>query len=372
MSAKAQSKRLQISNTKSFTKLLAAETQKNDLPALIFFYGDDVRLADSLYQMYGKTVGQKFPSPEEIHINGAEADLPNLHAELCTMPLFNNQRILYLRHADNMFETAAKKKDEAGRKSINNFIEDFASLPESIYAFFHFDKKKIAAAFSDISEKAWQIEQLDLREKDLPLYIKTKAEHAGYALQTGADLLLIEKCGYDIKQSIRELDNLFGYCLKEKKISLADVEEFCTDMEGDLHFVILDLVAERKINKAIDKLEQNRVKKSRQLYYALAQLFSNAMRYRHLRALGKSKQEIHAQLGYPTHTDFIVNKNERRLQLLTKLYSQEEISHILAYSLQLDQRLNENSAAEAQKKLLSIFLFFLQSPTEVSLQTSLF
>lgn len=359
MAGKVQ--RLKVSDTKAFGKLLQGQ---KTFPMLVFYYGKDTRLAEDMYHEYLSHLQKIFSTFEETHINGAEVDLAVFHAELCTIPMFESNRLIWLRHADNMFKTIDKKKDNNSKKAIQNFISDFSGVPKTTAAFIHLDEDKIATSFTSITKNQFEVMQQDLKEKDLPAYIRQKVMSAGYQMESKAELLLMEKCAYETKQVLRELDNLFTYCLKEKVISTKDIEEFSTDMEGDLLYAILDLVAQRNIDKAIQKFSQNKMdeKTSGLFSVLLTRLFTDALRYRYLHSLGLSTRDIHSRLGYPIHHDFIVQKNERKLKQISQLYNSHEISAILEQSYILDERLKTKAAA--QKQILFAFLFFLKKPLE--------
>lgn len=348
-----------------FQKILSVQKK---FPMIIFCYGDNIQLVEELYQSYLQQLEKQFSNFEEIRINGAESELNVLHAELCTIPMFNNNRLIWVRHADNMFERLDKKKDVLSKKTVQNFINDFDNVPLETAAFIHFDKKKIPTAFKSIDQNQFVIELQNLKEKDLPAFLRQKAVAAGYELEAGAEQLLIQKCAFDVKQSVRELDSLFLYCLKEKKIEVQDIQTFCSNLEGDLLYATLDLIAERKLSAAIAKFGQNKMDNTKDAMYffrALARLFTDAFRYSYLHQFCQTAAEVQGRLGYRNNLDWLVRKNDQKFRRLLQLYHPQEISVILEHLYQLDGRLQENQNPQMQKQILFSFLFFLKNPVQI-------
>lgn len=331
---------------------------KKKIPSIVIAYIKTPTTLDELHATFLKAFQEKGNVPDDIRINGLEAEASTLHAEMSTIPMFEATRIVLVRHSDQIL-----KKIDSDKGIRSYFERDIPNLPEGTHLIFHYEGKKIPAKLKFIEDAALVYEEKPLREQDLPQYLAGKARQAGYQVSMDAMHLLVEKSAFDSIKAVSALNRLFLYTLHEKKIEEEDVRSVCTGMEGDLNFAILDLIAERKTNKAIEKLQQHKLSEGIMILGLWAKLFSDLFRYRQYANLGFSGKELHDLVGLNSSHRFFFERNEKRMRTALSLYSENELRSILARLSETDRRIKESSSdAALQKTALILFLASLARP----------
>ncbi|MDH5716620.1 MAG: hypothetical protein OEZ22_03165 [Spirochaetia bacterium] len=342
---------------------LKKESLKVTQYQVFLLYSHDHLVVEEVYGFIHKTLSEKEPNIENVTLNGLETDASIFHAELSTIPMFQNCRVLFIRHADTIL-----KKIDANKTILSYFLRDFKNLPDTTKLILQIDDKKIPASLKTLEENTLIYKTDDIREKDLPFFLKSRSQIMGYSIDDIALKILIEKCAWDYSQAIQALDRLFTYAVHEKKISTEDVHEVCHDMEGDVYFMILDSLSERKIKQCVKLLIHHKLNYGDFIVQGIIKLFTNALRYSYLRNNNNlSTNEIFKRLEIKTNHAFILKKNENQFQKLLSKYNAKEISDILEKLFELDKRFKENTRLEEQKTFLITFAASLENKVSLPL-----
>ena len=286
-----------------------------------------------------------------VALNGLEPDASQFHTELCTIPLFDSKRILVVRHADALF-----KLIHSNATLFKYFERDLKQIPETTHLLLQFDSTSFPAGFSFLENIAEIIYKTKpLYKKDILGYLKKKAKILEYTIDEGVIELLIEKCAWDSKNSMRMFDLLVLYAKKDQRITHDMVNKFCHDLEGDLYFEILDHLSEKRLDKCIHKINQHKIIDGNQLFFGFVKIFTDSFRYMQFKNISISIQDIYKQLEFNTMGQYILKKTEQRIQTMIRSYSDKEIKLILNKLLELDKRLKSESS-EKHRTLLIMFV----------------
>lgn len=320
-------------------------------PPVVIVYSSDHIVSEELYAHYLKKLSAENPDIEKINLNGLEADAAVFHAEISTIPMFSTGRLIWLRHADGII-----KKLTAGKTVTANILRDFANMPADTFLMMQFDEKKLPAALGDMKKNALIYEEKKLRERDLPAFIHTRAASMGFELEEGAAILLAEKCAYDQNQVTNSLNRLFTLALSEKIITKADIKGALDDMQGDLHFSLIDDIAAGNSSAAVSKFLQLKMVDPLMTCGGWIRVFTDALGYHHLRSGGVSAREAHELLDLKVSHDWLFKKREKQFSSLLNHYRPAGLLKVLDRLKKLDADLKENNSLQIQKSLMVMFL----------------
>ncbi len=336
--------------------ILLSKLKKTDsIPQVAIQFTSDSSAAEELHSAYLGKIQATGESVDEVRLNGLEADASAFHAELSTIPMFNATRLLWLRHAD-----AILKKIAANQTVRSYFLRDFENIPQGTFVLIQSEAKKLPAALESIGKNGWIFEEETLRENDLPTYVLRKAQLMEFEIEAAAVQELSNRYAPNPSMISSAMDRLFAYCLHEKKIDKADVEQVCFEVEGDMLFKITDMIAARRIDKALDMFFHYRISDAGLLSTMISRMFVDAIRYRILKKLGLGIKEIHQRLLWNVNHQFVIRKNEERMGQLHSKYGEKELSSILNRLFELDRRVKENTGTSDHKTILTIFIASLQ------------
>ncbi|MCB1147919.1 MAG: hypothetical protein KDK38_14055 [Leptospiraceae bacterium] len=288
------------------------------------------------------------PDTEIIHMHGFDAKEEYLHGNLCTPPIFQPQRLVFVRHADVLLKRIDQNPTVAAY-----FVRDLQSLPDSIWAIFQLDDGKLPASLNFLEKAATFFPEEDLKEQDLPLFLLERAESLSFVTSLETMKILCEKCAFDANACIRALDRVIVYCLNQHKIDKSDVEEILYELEGDFNFKILDALADRDIDTCMRQIQQHKFSDGVQLTFSWIRLFTDVWRYNAWRRAGVSEAEMAKQTGMSSGQAFYFKK---RATLVNLRFTTKELDRILIKLTKLDIQIKTETRSDAQTTILMMFL----------------
>lgn len=339
-----------------YSVLLPQLKKADPIPQVVVQFTSDSAAAEELMSVYLKKIESLGEAVEAVRLNGLEADASAFHAELSTIPMFDTTRLLWLRHAD-----AILKKIAANNTVKGYFLRDFENIPPKTFVLIQSEAKKLPTPLLSISQNGWVFEEETLRENDLSAFILRRAHLMEFEIAPEAVEELAIRYAPNPSLISTAMDRLFAYCLHEKKIDKGDVEEVCFEVEGDMVFKITDMIAARRIDKALDLFVHHKFTDAGLLTTMISRLFVDVGRYRSLKALGLGTKEIHQRLQWNVNHQFVMRKNEERVELMQKKYGVAEVSHVLGRLFDLDRRVKENTGASDQQTILTMFIASLSA-----------
>ncbi|MES0492010.1 MAG: DNA polymerase III subunit delta [Leptospirales bacterium] len=341
--------------TEDFFEFTEALKAAKTAPHVIIVRVTDPEKAEKIHSIYFEKLSKADQEIDDIRLQGGESEPGTFHAELSTIPMFDTTRLLWVRHADTLLEKIAKNPTIKGY-----FQRDLENFPESTYLFLHLDNKKTPKAFDFLMKSAWVLEEKPLRERDLPGFIKATVRQMDFQIEEQAVQELSRKYSMNTDRLSDALNRLFTYTIHEKKIFVKDVRDICFDVEGDAIFTILDFIAEKKINRAIEVLINHKVSDGALFLTMLSRLFINSFRSRYLKECEKGLIEVHERLGLNTKHQYVMRMNEERMKKVQLNYSGVSTPRILGKFVELDKQLKENTLPGMQKNLLIMFVASLE------------
>ena len=327
-----------------------------DPPQIIIANLADAEKIDSIHSLYLEQLKKHHTQVDDIHLNGGDTDASTLHAEFATIPMFDEIRLLWVRHGSAIFD-----KINANKVIKEYFVRDFNNIPESTNMLLQLDGKKLPKAFENLTKKAWILQEKPLKEKDLPSFIKSRVRQMGFEIEEGAVQLLSERYSFNTERLNDALNRLFTYCLSEKQIYQKDIDDICFDTHGNAVFTILDLLAEKKITELLKILPEQRFSDFGMLVSLISKLFIESMRSLRLKKCNMGVKEVHERMGLNTKHTFIIRKNEDRMLKVNSNYSARSYRKIYPALIELDKRMKENSTEEMHTTILTMFIASLET-----------
>ena len=324
-------------------------------PKIVIAHVADAEKIETIHTIYIDLIKKIHPQVDDIHLHGSDTDASTLHAEFATIPMFDEKRLLWVRHASNIFE-----KINANKTIKEYFIRDFNNIPESTYMLLQLESKKLPKAFESLTKSAWVLEEKPLKEKDLPSFIKRRVRLMSFEIEDGAVQILSNRYAFNPERLNDALNRLFTYCLSEKHIYEKDIDDICFDTHGNAVFTILDLIAERKIDELLRLLPEQRFSDFGLLVSLISKLFIESMRSLRLKNCNMGVKEVHERMGLNTKHTFIIRKNEDRMLKINSNYSAYSMRKIFAALIELDKRMKENSGEDMHKTILTMFIASLE------------
>jgi len=336
-----------FSDKVSFEKYL----QNKNINHQYITYTKNYVIAEELFSLLEKKITDSYETPEIVKLNGLEIDSTIFHSELCTIPMFNDARLIWLKHADEILKTIHQDKT-----ILSYFQRDFNNLSEKTFIIIQLDEAKIAKKLDFFTEKAVIFKEEKIKEKDFPNLIRNRVKVMKFNIEENAIQRIIEKSGSNASAIFSSLDKLFTYKFHNKRIQKENVNEVCHDIEADLYFKIINLIAERNINKILKMLLNYKIISGNILLSALAKLFTNAFRYRLLQKTGINTNDIHTQLKLNINNPYIYQKDKEKFYKMNHNYSLKEFNKIFTRIQRLDEQIKSTASLEAHRTFLIMFI----------------
>ena len=329
-------------------KVLSQIKKEKKIPPIVVLLSDDSYQCDIFFSTYKQIAESTSSNIDIITINGLEGSASQFHAELTTIPLFSSDRFIIIRHADTLL-----KNIMANTVVFKYFERDLINIPSCNRLLLQFDDT-FPKGFDFLKKIAIVSETRILYEKDLYALIERKVESWNKKIDYPTIQLLIEKCSGDSKQVLKKLDQIVLYTMQKERITKEDIQLFCADLEGDLYFTILDYIAEKKISRCLQKINQHKFLDGSVLMPGIIKIFTDAFRYSSLRKIGADNDTIRKSLGLDTQ-NFIAKKNEARIHSTVKNYPYETLKYIFNALHALDQQFKMEPPIK-HKTLLILFI----------------
>lgn len=267
---------------------LIEDLEKNDIKPVYLLYGEE----DYLKQQYtSKLRDTCIPREDTINFNrftGKETDVEEVINLAQTMPFFADRRLIILE--DTRFF----------KSTCEELVEYIPNIPDTTCLVFvenEIDKRtrlyKAIKAKGRISE---------FKQQDTKTIIKwilgiLKRENKNI---TEATLhLFLEKTGSDMNNIHQELEKLLCYTLNQEMITAEDVEAVCTVQTTNRIFDMINAIADRKQQKALELYYDLLSLKEppMRILFLISRQFNLLMQVKDLQRLGKDKGEISEKTG---------------------------------------------------------------------------
>ncbi len=172
-----------------------------------------------------------------------------------TMPFFADRKVIILEDS-GFFKSGGEQLAEY----VNNQNET------TLFIFVESEVDKRSKLYKAVQSKGCVIEFTSQDENTLKRWIAGILAKEGKKITENTVQFFLSKTGTDMENIYRELEKLICYCMEKDVVEIQDVETICTTRVTNHIFDMLDAIADKKQDKAL------------QLYYDLLALKEPPMR----------------------------------------------------------------------------------------------
>ncbi|MCD8300388.1 MAG: DNA polymerase III subunit delta, partial [Clostridiales bacterium] len=247
-----------------------------------------------------------------------------------TMPFFSDHRTIIVKNSE-LFKIGKKKKtvdssgaDDAGSADEANgadssgnaaLLADYMKdIPETTYLVFtENDVDKRSRFFKQINKYGHAAEFRRQPESVLMKWVLSRLKKEGKNITRPVMDLFLQKTGDDMEVIANELAKLLSYTMDRNMITAEDVETICTTQISDKIFAMIDAIADKRQERALE------------LYYDLLMLkeppmkiltlitrqFNVLLQLKYSASKGYDNKTLAAKLGV---RDFVVRKGQGQMR----------------------------------------------------------
>jgi DNA polymerase-3 subunit delta len=248
---------------------LKKRLQRRDLPALLFFHGEDV---DSLEEGLRLTV-ESLLEPDQRDFNlqqftGRDNDIEGILNAAQTLPVLAPRRVVVVK---NVQELAA-----AHQPLLIDYLRQ--PVPQTVLVLTATSADKRQRLFQTLAKNGLWVDFPRPRESQLAVLVKEKGAGRGVRFAGDALALFCQRCGTESVNWQAELEKLFSFLGERKLATVEDIAEATLDGSAVSVFDVINAVGRCDETPALTLLRQL-------LEEGAAPLFALSMLIRHFRQL---------------------------------------------------------------------------------------
>ena len=258
------------------------------------------------------------------------------------LPFFADKRLLVVQ-------------DSGFFKSANDMVEYLESFPDTTYVIFverEVDKRN--RLYKWISKNGCVTECQTQTEQMLKQWIAGYLKKCEKKISVATVEHLIERAGTDMETLNNELEKVIGYVGDREEIKVADVDAICSGMTVSRIFDMIDAVAAKEKDKALqlyDDLLANK-ESPMSILYLFSRHINILIQIKELSAMGLNKNEMAKKIGIPP---FSVPK----YGMQAKSFKRSKLVHMLESRAEYEERFKTGRINDQ----LAVELFLIQALT---------
>ena len=300
------------------------------LSPLYLLYGEEQYLIETAVNKIKKKFGELLLGINYIVLDETNAD--NIISDI-EVPAFGYEKKLIIVKNSGLFKKDGRKK--AGtplQEKVTEYIKNNLDIiKESVIIVFMENEVDKDSVFEQIEKNGiiCNIEEL----KQLQLVKKLKQICMLYKVNCDETTLnyLVENCGTNLQNLINEIRKLIEYAGENGKITIEDVNSLAIKQMESVIFELTDNLAIRKIDKALDVLD-NLIYQKEPLQKILITLYNHFKKiYLCSIAVDLNKDIVNSLSLRPNQT-FLITKYKKQASYFKK----EELKKILKAFIDLD------------------------------------
>ena len=300
------------------------------LSPLYLLYGEEQYLIETAVNKIKKKFGELLLGINYIVLDETNAD--NIISDI-EVPAFGYEKKLIIVKNSGLFKKDGRKK--AGtplQEKVTEYIKNNLDIiKESVIIVFMENEVDKNSVFEQIEKNGiiCNIEEL----KQLQLVKKLKQICMLYKVNCDETTLnyLVENCGTNLQNLINEIRKLIEYAGENGKITINDVNSLAVKQMESVIFELTDNLAIRKIDKALDVLD-NLIYQKEPLQKILITLYNHFKKiYLCSIAVDLNKDIVNSLSLRPNQT-FLITKYKKQASYFKK----EELKKILKAFIDLD------------------------------------
>lgn len=219
-----------------------------------------------------------------------------------TLPVFAEKRLVIVQDFP-LLQTGTKKESTVGEKQAEKRLLQYLQDPLCSTCLVFWQKEKIdkrRVFFKALVKNKHQVLNFEaLRGSQLNQWVCAQLDKKGKSIEPAALNYLLFNCGNRLRDLDNELEKLTLYSGAETKITLTMVRELVVpSLEGNI-FTLVDRLAEKKIEVALQELRNLLTLGGKPAYllYMIGRQFRLILLVKALQEKGYTEKEITAQLG---------------------------------------------------------------------------
>lgn len=321
----------------------------------IFCGGDEELIKDGVNQITKPYIDGGVEGLNFIKIDGARANIDEILNACETIPFMSDKKVVLISRANFIKD----KSDSVGTKLFNElkeYLKDVPSYTIFIMYFVFEDKRDTPKKNKKLMsiDKITTIVHVDKLKKDgfikkvSEIFIKENKEIGNVELRYFCDKV---QNNFEIIKN--EIDKLISYT-EGREIKRVDIDKLLPRKSEDDIFDLVDFVSQRKIEKAIDIMDEMLFKADQHMLIviSLENQFKKLYRVKLELMQGKSKDDIASILRVPSFiSDKLIN--------LSKKFSKKQLEKLLELTIKTEGRLksiNLDKRTELELLLINTLL----------------
>ena len=226
-------------------KVLDEHIKNKTFSNLYLIFGEEAYLKNQYEKKFIDTILDE--SLKMINFSlfeGKNIDIKNIIDTLDTLPFMSNYRLVILKNTSLLFD--AKKED---MKILEEYLHNIPKTTILIFIEEKIDKKlKIYKTITKIGS-VHQIDTLD--ENNLIKWITDKLKNNDKEINQQNALYIIKSVGTNMEILLNEINKLISYS-NNQTIIKDDIDNICTKSVESKIFDLINFIANKNVNKAID------------------------------------------------------------------------------------------------------------------------
>ena len=257
-----------------------------------------------------------------------------------TMPFFAKRRLIVVENSGFFKNTTPDLAD---------YIK---TMPDTAcFLFVENEADKRGKMYKAVKSKGRVVEMARQDEKTLLYWVAGNVKKEGYKIKEQTARYLLSTTGTDMENLEKELEKLFCYCMGKEEIEISDIEAICTTQITNKIFDMVEAVAMKNQNKALDYYYDLLTLKEppMRILYLLTRQFRILMEVKEMDRTGVPPKEIAAKVGI---MPFLVGKYRAQ----AKAFTRKELRGIVEAGVQTEEDVKTGKMGD----ILSVELFLVQ------------
>lgn len=271
-------------------KQLNEHIKKSSFKNIYLLYGNESYLTKFYKGKFRDSIIGKDDTMNYSYFEGKNIDFDQVLGIAETLPFFAERRLIIIENS-GLFKS--DKKDIA--EKLTKF---FATMSPTTYIIFleeELDKR--GKLYKAVADKGYATELKGLNEKDLVLWLLQKVKKDGKNITEQSLLHFVHVVGVDMENLESEMEKLLCYTMEKDVIEVVDIDEIATTQVTNKIFDMINAVADKKQQKALDLYNDLRILKEppMRILFMIVRQFNILIQVKQLSRKGMESKEIASQ-----------------------------------------------------------------------------
>ncbi|GAB6169623.1 DNA polymerase III subunit delta [Clostridium carnis] len=336
--------------------LLENQVKKNEIKNSYIFCGlDEELIKEGINLLVDKVVDKSFQDLNYIKLDGMTTTFEDILNACETMPFMGDKKVVVVYRADFLKE----KTDSSGTKiytEINKYLKDMPPYTILIMYYLFNDKRDTPKKNKKLNnlDKISTVVHFDKLKRDrYEKKIEELFKLQGKSIGKIEIKYFVEKVQNNFDVIKREVDKLISYT-NGREIKRSDIDKLIPNSSEDDIFDLIDLISQRKAERAIDLMDQLLFKADQHMLI-ITNIENNFKRLYEIKILmskGKRADDIASKFKLPT---FICEKLMRQCDKFTI----KQLQELLKLCLETERKIKSSGVDKQTEMELMLFKTFM-------------